>query len=320
MHRQSTKAKQAAGSSQKLREPEPDVPPLFRPDPEENFSLWMQTCFPDASLVREHPIRQWLASPPEARFQRNHNHRAESAKSQGSAMPGSTRQEARDDARSNETGTVNAKRRSEWNSQLTDGSQQDPFVDRFASWVRNSTLRLKFAKYLVLALLIVVLFWATPRSNVLSPPDVSIAATQTSNAELAAAASVPVPQRQEAIGTGPDFARGPIIIENISVGCEDTQPCIEISTRGKGALPKLSTLSDPDRVVMDFQDAVLSINVHRITVGRGGVRAVRMAENGAQPPGTRVVIDLMEKCDYELRTMTDGVVVTVYRPATPQAG
>jgi len=300
-----------------MRETEPDMPPLFHSDPEENFSLWMQNCFPDASLVREHPIRQWLASPLEARVQRNHNHRAESAKSHDSEMLGAAPQEAR----SNENGTGNPKRRLERNSQLTDGSQQDPFVDRFAFWLRNnSTLRLKVAKYLVLALLIVVLFWATPRSNVPLLPNVSIAATQTTTAKLAAAASVPVTQRQEAMGTDPDFAAGQTTIENISVGCEDTKPCIEISTRGKAAVPKLSTLSDPDRVVMDFQDAVLSFNVHRIPVGRGGVRAVRMAENGAQPPGTRVVIDLLEECDYELRTTTNGVVLAVYPKATPHQG
>ncbi len=76
-------------------------------------------------------------------------------------------------------------------------------------------------------------------------------------------------------------------------------------------------MSDPDRVVMDFQDAVLSFNVHRITVGRGAVKAVRIVENGAQSPRTRVVIDLTEKCDYELHTLTNGVVLTVYRKAAP---
>jgi len=70
-----------------------------------------------------------------------------------------------------------------------------------------------------------------------------------------------------------------------------------------------------------FRDTVLSFKVHRITVGRGGVKAVRVAENGAQPPRTRVVIDLTEKCDYELHNLTHGVVLTVYCKATPhQAG
>jgi hypothetical protein len=288
------------------------VPPLFRSDPEDNFSLWMQSCFPDASLEREDAIRQWLARPLEARVQRDHSHRAESAKQ----MLAGTPQEARDGARSNETGTRNPKGWSGWNSQLIDGSEEDAFVDRFAFWTRNrSKLLLKFAKYSVLALLIVKVLWAIPTSKVASRADASIVATQPSKAEPAAAAAVPVPQRHEAIGTGSDFATGPITIENLSIGCEDTQPCIEISTRGKGALPRLSTLSDPDRVVLDFQDAVFPSDVHRISVGRGGVKAVRIGEDAAR---TRVVIDLTEKCDYELHTLTNRVVLKVYCKATPR--
>ena len=298
------------------------MPPLFHPDPEENFSLWMQNCFPDASLVREHPIRQWLASPLEARVQRNHNHRAESAKSHGSEMPVAASPKTRDGARSNETSAGNPKRQLGWNSQLTYGSKEQPSVDRFTFWMRNnSTLRFKFARYLVLALLLIAVFWATPMRKETSLANASIAGTQTNKTELTADARGLVPGKQEVIETASDFAARPITIENLTVGCEDSQPCIEISTRGNGALPKLSTLSDPDRVVMDFQDAVLSFSAHRITVGRGGVKAVRIVENGAQSPRTRVVIDLTEKCDYELHTLTNGVVLTVYRKAAPhQAG
>jgi AMIN domain len=294
------------------------VPPLFRSDPDENFSLWMQNCFPDASLAREDAIRQWLARPLEARVQRDHNHRAEGAKQMAASAP----QEARDGARSSDTGTRNPKGWSGWNSQLIDGSEEDAFVDRFAFWTRDrSKLVLKFAKYSVLALLIVKVLWAIPTSKVASRADASIAATRPSKAEPAPAASVPVPQRYEAIGTASDFATGPITIENLSVGCEETQPCIEISTRGKAAIPRLSTLSHPDRVVMDFEDAVFPSDVHRISVGHGGVKAVRIGEDAAHPPRTRVVIDLTEKCDYDLHTLTNGVVVKVRCKAKPhQAG
>jgi hypothetical protein len=72
---------------------------------------------------------------------------------------------------------------------------------------------------------------------------------------------------------------------------------------------------------MDFQDAVFSSDVHRIEVGRGAVKAVRIGKDAAQPPRARVVIDLTEKCDYELHTLTNGVVLKVYRKVTArQAG
>src|SRR5467141_3285144 len=263
LHRQSTKVKEVTGSSRGMREPEPHMPPLFHPDPEENFSLWMQNCFPDASLVREHPIRQWLASPLEARVQRNRDYRAESAKSHGSEKPGAAPSKTREGARSNETSTGNPKRRLGWNSQLTYGGKEQPSVDRFTFWMRNnSILRFKFARYLVLALLLIAVFWATPMRKETSLANASIAATQTDKTELTADARGLVPGKQEVIETASDFAARPITIENLTVGCEDSQPCIEISTRGNGALPKLSTLSDPDRVVMDFQDAVLSFSAH----------------------------------------------------------
>ncbi len=318
MHRQSTKVKEVAGSSRGMREPEPHMPPLFHPDPEENFSLWMQNCFPDASLVREHPIRQWLASPLETRVQRNRDYRAESVKSHGSEIPVAAPPKTRDGAHSNETSTGNPKPQLGWNSRMTGGSKEEPSVGGFGVWIgNNSTLRLKFGRYLVLALLLIAVFWATPMRKETSLANASIAGTQTNKTELTPDARRLVPRRQQVVETPTDFATRPVTIENLTVGCEDTQPCIEISTRGNGALPKLSTLSDPDRVVMDFQDAVLSFNVHRITVGRGAVKAVRIVENGAQSPRTRVVIDLTEKCDYELHTLTNGVVLTVYRKAAP---
>jgi AMIN domain len=320
LHRRSTKAKQVSGSRE--MKDQPDVCPLFRCDPEESFNLWMQSCFPRASLSREDAIQQWLAMPMEARVQSVRNARAESAKSHGSVTPGPTAQKAIDAARSNETHIRNQKVHSEWNLRLMDSSQDVPFVDSFVSRIRNnSKLLRKFARYAVLAPLIVIILWASPTNRVTSLMKVSIAATQPSKAKPAAGAILPVPPTREAIEAGSDLAIGPITIDNLSVGCQETQPCIEISTRGKMALPKLSTLSDPDRVVMDFYDAVFSSGIHRIAVGRGAVRAIRIGEDLAQPPRVRVVIDLTEKCGYELHTQTNGVVLKVYPKATHrQAG
>ena len=87
MHRRSTKRKQGAESSLRIRQAQPDVPPLFCSDREKNFSLWVQNCFPDAILAREDAIRQWLTSPLEARIQKGHNYHADTVKSNGSQTP-----------------------------------------------------------------------------------------------------------------------------------------------------------------------------------------------------------------------------------------
>ena len=296
-----------------------DVPPLFRSDPDDNFRLWMQTCSLGASLTREDAIREWLARPLEARIQGVHNNRVESSESNASEMPGAAPQEARNGAHSNQTGTRDRKGWLGSSAELIDASKEEPFVDRFALRTKNhSKFPLKFVQYSVLGLLIVTVLWANPVRKVASRADTSIAVTQPNKAEPTATAGISVPQEHEAITTGSDIATGLISIEKISVACEDTQPCIEISTHGKGALPKISILSDPDRVVMDFQHTVLPSDVHRIAVGRGSVKAVRSAEDAAQPPNTRVVIDLTEPCDYELQALANRLVLKVYPKATPR--
>jgi hypothetical protein len=306
-----------------MREPLPDVPPLFRSDPEDNFRLWKKNCSLGASLAREAAIREWLARPLEARIQGVHNNRAGSAEFNALEMPGAAPQKARDGAHSNETGPRNQKSILGSNSRLIDGSKkEDPFVGRVAFRTQHhSKLPLKFAVCSVLGLLIVIVLLAIPLREVASRADAPIAATQLSEAEPAAAAEMSVPQEHDGITPGSEFATAPMTIEKVSVGCEDAQPCIEISTHGKGTLPKLSTLSDPDRVVMDFQDVMFPSDEHRIAVGRGSVKAVRSAEDSAQPPNTRVVIDLTEPCDYELQALTNRFVLKIYPKATPrQAG
>jgi hypothetical protein len=316
LHWRLAKVKQAVGLSREMKE-QPDVPPMFRSDPEESFSLWMKSCFPGASLGREDAIRQWLATPLGARVQCDPNHRLESAKSNGSLMPGTRARDAIAGASSNETGTRNQKGCSGRNSRLMNGGAKDRSADSLVWRIcNNSKLPLKFARCAFLGLLAFKALWATPTSEVAPLVEASIAATQPRTPEPASAVGVPVPRMRKPIGTESYITTGPLTIENLSVGCEYTEPCIEISTRGKGALPRLTTLSDPDRVVMDFQDAVLSAGIHRIAVGRGGVRAVRVREDLAQSPYTRVIIDLAEKCEYELHILTNLVVLQIHCNAT----
>ena len=317
----STDVKQVSGSSRKMRESQPDVPPLFRFDPEENFKLWMQVCFPNSSLAREDAIWVWLTTPLEERVQRSRNDRPESAKSHGVEIAGAAPQKATESARSKQTGPGNSNGGVSGKPGLMDGDEEERFAGRSSFWKRdNSRLLRRFAKYSVLGLLTVAIFWVTLTSKVASPTNAASAAAKTVKAQAATVAGVSSPQRQESVEKRYDFAPAPMTIENVSVGCEDTQPCIEIKTRGQGALPKLSKLSNPDRVVMDFQDAVSSFDIHRIAVRRGSVKAVRIGEDAAQPPRTRLVIDLVEKCDYELNTLTNGVVLKLLPKATPRQG
>lgn len=314
MHRRSTKGKQGAESSLRIRQAQPDVPPLFCSDREKNFSLWVQNCFPDVVLAREDAIRQWLTSPLEARVQKGHNYHADTVKSNGSQTPAGPSQQARNSLGSSKTGTPNLTGEMGGNSKLLAPNDEKGFLDHFASTGRNFFISL-LAICSVGALLIVIALRATPRGTGTSQANNSIEANELSNAGPAKVSSVPVTQADKAIET--ESASGPFTIQNVSVGCEDTQPCVQIRTRGKASLPRLSTLTNPDRVVMDFPDAMLSSDIQGINVGRGVVKHVRTAQHTAPPSHTRVVIDLTEKCDYELRTVTNGVVLKVSLKATP---
>jgi hypothetical protein len=314
MHRRSTKGKQGAESSLRIRQAQPDVPPLFCSDREKNFSLWVQNCFPDAVLAREDAIRQWLTSPLETRVQKGHNCHADSVKSNGSQTRAGPSEQARNSPGLGKIGTPNLTGEMGGNSKLLAPHDEERFLAHFALTGRNfSILLLAFCS--LGALLVVLALRATPSGTGTSQANNSIEAHKPTNAGRAKASSVPVPQADDAIEA--DSASGPFTIQNVSVGCEDTQPCVQIRTRGKASLPSLSTLTNPDRVVMDFPDAMLSSDIQGTKMGRGVVKDVRTAQHTAQPSHTRVVIDLTEKCDYELRTVTNGVVLKVSLKATP---
>jgi hypothetical protein len=314
----STKVKKTAGSSRRKKEVPPDVPPLFRSDPQKNFRLWMQNCSLDSSLARGDAIREWLARPLEARIQVVHNNRVESSESNASEMPEPVPQEVSNGANSDETYCRNSKGWQGSGSQLLDDSKKkDPFAERFTFRAKHSSnLPLRLAGYSVFGLLIVTALWAIPARKAASRTHDPIAATQPNWDRPTSKGGVPVPH--EAISKRAEFAKGPMTIERLSVGCEDSQPCIEFSTRGKAILPNLSTLSHPHRIVMDFEDTVFPSNEHRIAVGRGSVKAVRSAESATLLPHTRVVIDLTKRCGYELQDLPSRLVLKVCPEATPR--
>jgi type IV pilus assembly protein PilQ len=76
----------------------------------------------------------------------------------------------------------------------------------------------------------------------------------------------------------------------------DSQDGLRVEFTAKGApAPKVTTLDSPARIVVDFPNTVMATAQSRISVGRDGVKDVRVGMDGQVPPNTRVVIDLTEK-------------------------
>jgi type IV pilus assembly protein PilQ len=102
---------------------------------------------------------------------------------------------------------------------------------------------------------------------------------------------------------------------------------LRVEFKAKGAVtPKVSTLDSPARIVIDFPNTVMATAQSRISVGRDGVKDVRIGMDGQTRPTTRVVIDLVASCQHELVAGADGSfilkindTVVAQRPTAPAA-
>ncbi|MGA9416586.1 MAG: AMIN domain-containing protein, partial [Terriglobales bacterium] len=78
----------------------------------------------------------------------------------------------------------------------------------------------------------------------------------------------------------------------------NSQNGLRVEFKAQGTLaPKVSTLESPARIVIDLPNTVMATAQSHISVGRDGVKDVRVGMDGQVPPNTRVVIDL-ENLDH----------------------
>ncbi len=103
---------------------------------------------------------------------------------------------------------------------------------------------------------------------------------------------------------------------------------VEFKATGKLA-PRVTTLDSPARIVVDFPNTVMATAQSRVSVGRDGVKDVRVGMDGQVPPSTRVVVDLDlagGSRQHELVASPDGGLVlnihdavVVHRQPAPAA-
>ena len=86
-----------------------------------------------------------------------------------------------------------------------------------------------------------------------------------------------------------------------------SQDGLRVEFKAKGTLaPSVTTLDSPARIVVDFPNTVMATAQSRISVGRDGVKDVRVGMDGQVPPNTRVVVDLADSRQHELVAGPDG--------------
>jgi type IV pilus assembly protein PilQ len=73
--------------------------------------------------------------------------------------------------------------------------------------------------------------------------------------------------------------------------------------------PRLSTLDNPARIVVDLPNTVVTTSHGLISVNGDGVKDVRLGMDGRSTPTSRIVVDLTEACRHELVTGSDNSLV-----------
>jgi len=97
-------------------------------------------------------------------------------------------------------------------------------------------------------------------------------------------------------------------LRSVNVVRTDDGVSVEINAHG-AVKPHLSTLENPARVVVDLPNTVVASAPRLIDVYSDGVKAVRIGMDGQTTPNSRIVVDLMQACQYELVPGHDNSLV-----------
>ncbi|GAC1430184.1 MAG: hypothetical protein NVS1B11_06500 [Terriglobales bacterium] len=81
--------------------------------------------------------------------------------------------------------------------------------------------------------------------------------------------------------------------------------------------PQTMVLNAPDRLVIDFPNALAGPELHKTAIGNDQVKSVRVGLFKANPPVTRVVVDLKASQKYELQSSGNSTLVR-FEPSTVQ--
>jgi hypothetical protein len=136
--------------------------------------------------------------------------------------------------------------------------------------------------------------------------------------------SAPAPAPASSISRAPDSPSGPAQVRHVAVlktsGATEIE--IEISQR---VTPEVQAVTGPDRLVVDFPQALPGPQLRAMAVNQGEVKGVRVGLLSAKPPVTRVVLDLKSPQTYQIFPSARSVIVKLPDPsragtvpATPQ--
>lgn len=110
------------------------------------------------------------------------------------------------------------------------------------------------------------------------------------------------------LSTMPAFAQVSLRSVKVLGGKDTVEIEVEASDR---VVPQTRVLTGPDRLVVDFPNAVPSSQVRSQSVDRGDVKDVRVGLFQSNPPMTRVVVDLKSARSYQIFPSGRTVMIKV---------
>lgn len=110
------------------------------------------------------------------------------------------------------------------------------------------------------------------------------------------------------LGTLPALAQTSLKSIKVLAGKDTVEIEVEASEQ---IVPQSQILTGPDRLVIDFPNAVPSNQVRSQSVDRGEVKAVRVGLFQAKPPIARIVLDLKSAQSYQIFPSGRTVVIKV---------
>jgi type IV pilus assembly protein PilQ len=132
---------------------------------------------------------------------------------------------------------------------------------------------------------------------------VKVTGTGAGASEVAAKSSAPAVVQANAHGK-------PATIQHI--GVVRTKNGAELEVLASAAVtPQAMKLTQPDRIVLDVPNAV-PMGKRELTVRHDAINTVRMSRYQVDPPVTRIVVDLAQAKDYELKTQGRRVTLRLH--------
>ena len=103
-----------------------------------------------------------------------------------------------------------------------------------------------------------------------------------------------------------------LTVRSVAVAGAVSQPEIEVKTSGP-VTPATQAVTGPDRIVIDFPGALPAKTLHALAVHHGSLKGVRAGLFQAQPPITRIVLDVEGPTEYQVMPVGNSIVIKLGR-------